>query len=167
VALLAAAAYVGEAGATLVAAAYLPPIREVLMGFERSRTARHGLAALLLVVLLASACASAGGGGGGGRANSISRDQFNPDDENAFLIIRRLRPSWLRPRTQGTITNPEPAFPQVYLDQTHLGDANVLESISAAQIGSIEYMDALDATTRYGTGFTGGLIIVRTVNSGR
>ena len=137
------------------------------MGSDRSRTPRYALAALLLVVLVASACASGGGGGGGAGASSISRDQFNPEDENAYLIIRRLRPSWLRPRTQATINNPEPAFPQVYLDAAHIGDANVLYSISATTIGSIEYLDALDATTRYGTGFAGGLIIVRTVNSGR
>jgi hypothetical protein len=110
---------------------------------------------------------AAGGAGGGGGANQIVRDQFNPEDENAYLIVRRLRPSWLRPRTQGTFNNPEPAIPQVYLDQAHIGDANVLESISATQIASIEYMGALDATTRYGTGFAGGLIIVRTINSGR
>lgn len=136
------------------------------MGPSRSRAPRHGLAALLLLVLAGAACASGGGGGGGG-ANRIIRDQFNSADENAFLIVRRLRPGWLRPRTQGTITNPEPAIAQVYLDQSHIGDANMLESISATSIASIEYMDALDATTRYGTGFAGGLIIVRTVNANR
>jgi len=137
------------------------------MRSRRSRTPRYSLPVLFLIVFLASACASAGGGGGGGSPNRISRDQFNPDDGNAYVIIRRLRPSWLRPRTQGTIVNPEPAFAQVYLDQTHLGDVNVLANISSQGIGSIEYMDALDATTRYGTGFAGGVITVRTINASR
>ena len=52
------------------------------MGSHRSRRPRYALAALLLVVLVAAACASAAGGAGGGGANSLSRDQFNPEDEN-------------------------------------------------------------------------------------
>ncbi|MBM4182913.1 MAG: hypothetical protein FJ207_01660 [Gemmatimonadetes bacterium] len=124
---------------------------------------------LLPVALIGWACASGGGGGGGGggTGNLITREQFNPEDDNAYLIVRRLRPGWLRPRSQATFRNAEPAFPQVHLDRAHIGDANALESISATQIGSIEYLDALDATTRFGTGYAGGLIIVHTINSSR
>lgn len=122
----------------------------------------------LVTLILASGCASAGPGaaGGGGGANVITREQISPDDENAYLIVRRLRPAWLRPRSQESITGQEPTFAQVFVDQLQVGDVDYLYRISATQIDRIEYLSALDATTRYGTGYAGGLIIVRTVNSG-
>lgn len=119
----------------------------------------------LLTSLLAAACASAGGGGSSGDPDVITSDQFAPSDQTALVIVQRLRPRWLRARSQGTVTNPEPAFAQVYVDNTHVGDIDSLYRISATQIDRIEYLDALDATTRYGTGYAGGLIIVRTINS--
>lgn len=127
---------------------------------------RRGLS-VLAVLVFAAACASAGaGGGGGGSGNTITREQFSPDDENAYLIVRRLRPAWLRPRTQDTPgASQGPAFAQVFVDETQVGDVDYLYRISATQIDRIEYLSALDATTRFGTGFVGGLIIVRTINS--
>ena len=125
---------------------------------------------LLLTLLLANGCASsgaAGGAGGGGGANVITREQITPEDENAYLIIRRIRPGWLRPRSQESITGQGPAFAQVFLDELRVGDVDYLTRIPAAQIVRIEYFSALDATTRYGTGYAGGLIIVRTANGAR
>lgn len=131
---------------------------------------RFGQAVLVLMtVLLAQGCASAGAGAGSGSGsgNVITREQISPDDENAYLIVRRIRPVWLRPRSQESITGQEPTFAQVFLDELQVGDVDYLYRISAAQIDRIEYLSALDATTRYGTGYAGGLIIVRTINSGR
>ncbi len=123
---------------------------------------------LLGALLIASACASAGTGAtsGGGGPNTITRDQISPDDGNAYLIVRRLRPAWLRPRSQESITGQGPTFAQVFVDETQVGDVDYLYRISATQIDRIEYLSALDATTRFGTGYAGGLIIVRTINSG-
>lgn len=122
---------------------------------------------ILAALLIASACASAGPGAtsGGGGPNTITRDQISPDDENAYLIVRRLRPAWLRPRSQESITGQGPTFAQVFVDETQVGDVNYLYRISATQINRIEWLSALDATTRFGTGYAGGLIIVRTINS--
>ena len=53
----------------------------------------------------------------------------------------------------------------MFLDELQVGDVDYLYRISSSQIARIEYLSALDATTRYGTGYMGGLIIVRTVNS--
>jgi hypothetical protein len=130
------------------------------------RTLRRAFVLGALVFGTACASAGGGGGGGGGGANTITRDQFNPEDENAYLIVRRLRPAWLRPRSQESISGQRPTFAQVFVDETQVGDANALEGISSTQIDRIEYLSALDATTRFGTGFAGGLIIVRTINSG-
>ena len=123
-----------------------------------------GRGALLVTLLLAQACASAAGARSGS-ANVITQEQFDPNDENAFLIVRRLRPAWLRARTQETLTISEPAFAQVRVDETLVGDVDYLYRISASHIARIEYLSALDATTLYGMGYMGGLIIVRTINS--
>jgi hypothetical protein len=88
-----------------------------------------------------------------------------PGNQNAYTIVQRLRPRWLSPRTQGTISNPEPSFAQVYLDNLRFGPIDALYRIDATQIDRIEYLSGLDATTRFGTGHDGGAIIVRTVNS--
>lgn len=135
---------------------------------------------LLLVSLLAQACASAGGGGSGsGSGDVITREQIGDGaNETAFALVRRLKPGWLRARTQGSLTDPqfcsanvcrsgEPQYAVVRVDDLTFGDLNSLERISATQVDRIEYVSALDATTRFGTGYPGGAIIVWTINSRR
>ena len=115
---------------------------------------------------LLTACASGGGGGGSGNPDVISREQIAQMlDRDALEIVQRYKPGWLRPRQQASLSDPDPQpiFATVHLDETLLGDAYALERINAAQIDRIEYMSALDATTRFGTGYMGGLIIVRTI----
>jgi hypothetical protein len=134
-----------------------------------SRRARW--AAAVVVCLLGQACASSGGGGGGGGSGGtgdvITREMIGePGNENAYTIVRRLRPRWLSPRTQGTIVNPNPSFPEVYLDNVRYGPIDSLYRIDAVQIDRIEFLSALDATTRFGMGHDGGAIIVRTINAG-
>lgn len=124
-------------------------------------------ALVLLLLLAAAACASGGGGGGGGGAsNAITQEMIdNPSNQNAFTIVQRYRPRWLSPRTQGTITNPEPSFPQVYVDDVRFGPIDTLYRIDGTQIERIEFMSSLDATTRFGVGHDGGAIMVWTINS--
>ncbi len=122
----------------------------------------------LMLLLLAAACAPAvgGGGGGGGAGNSITREMIDdPSSQNAYTIVQRMRPRWLSPRTQGTITNPEPSFAQVYVDEVRYGPIDSLHRIAGTQIQRIDYLSSLDATTRYGVGHDGGAIMVWTINS--
>jgi hypothetical protein len=88
-----------------------------------------------------------------------------PGNQNAYTIVQRLRPRWLSPRTQGTITNPEPSFPEVYLDGVRFGPIDTLYRIDAEQIARIEFMSGLDATTRFGVGHDGGAILVSSINT--
>jgi hypothetical protein len=132
----------------------------------RTRAARHHVLVALGLVI-ASACASGGPAGSSRNPDLITRDQFNEVEQHAYGIISRLRPAWLRARTQETINISEPAFAQVFVDDVPQGDVDALYNIPPGQIDRIEYMSALDATTRFGTGFAGGLIIVRTINSAR
>jgi hypothetical protein len=125
------------------------------------------LGALLLGSLLAQACASGGGGTGGGGSSGnpdiIMREQFaDLTGENARQIVQRLRPTWLRARDQGTFGNAEPAYARVFVDGINFGPIEALGRFNASQIDQFRYIRATDATTRYGTGFPGGIIEITT-----
>jgi len=142
------------------------------MGSLMSASPRARWAAVFVSCLAAQACASTGEAGGGstgsGSGNVITQEMIGePGNQNAYTIVQRLRPRWLSPRTQGTIVNPEPSFPEVYLDGVRFGPIDTLYRINAVQIQSIEYMSGLDATTRFGMGHDGGAILVRSINSRR
>lgn len=115
-----------------------------------------------LFAVAATACAS-GGGGGGGSPDLITRDQIDALPEGtAFTVVQRYKSGWLRPRSQGSFTSNQPDFAVVFVDEMRYGDINSLSRISSNQIESIQYISATDATTRYGTGYTGGIIRVNT-----
>jgi hypothetical protein len=129
------------------------------------------LAALCIIV---SGCAAAGAGGGGSENNSITRaDIVDGQFTNAYDIVQRLRPRWLRtPRAptsfrDGVPTgdplgdlNQGPSRTQVYLDDTFLGAIDSLRRISADAIESVQWFDGTQATQRYGTGNDAGAILV-------
>ncbi|MEX2048645.1 MAG: hypothetical protein WEB90_03620 [Gemmatimonadota bacterium] len=120
-----------------------------------------------LAILASAACSSASTGGSGqvtgGNPDLLTRDQFEDmAGESAMQIVRRLRPSWLRARAQGTLTNPDPAEALVVLDGRPFGRIDSLSGLTESQIESMRFLDARDATTRYGTGYMGGVIEVTT-----
>ena len=125
-----------------------------------------------LLVLLFAACA---GGAGSRPANSpdapadaeaetrsyprnrISRAEILERGDNASTameVVRRLRPGWLLARG---------ADPVVYVDNVRRpGGVDALFNIPIGQIRVLEFIGAADATTRWGTGHTGGVIQVVT-----
>jgi len=125
------------------------------------------LGALLVGSFVAQACASGGGGGGSsGNPDLITREQFAElTGENAVEIVQRLRPAWLRARDQGTFGNAEPAYARVFVDGRDFGPLETLRRFSASEIEQFRYMRAADATTRYGTGYPGGIIEITTRNA--
>ncbi len=120
------------------------------------------LALSLAVALSLGACASAGRSG-------ASSPRPDPDlltaDEiaaahvlTALDAVRSLRPRFLM--TQGGTTRPHAV--QVIVDDVPRGAVAVLSSINASTVVAIRYLSPGDATRRYGTGSTGGLLLVRT-----
>ena len=83
-------------------------------------------------------------------------------DRTAYSLVRLLRPRWLEARVQATLNNPTPAYAHVYVDNLPYGPLESLYDISTNMIEQINYLSSLDATTRYGTGFMGGIIHVHT-----
>lgn len=121
----------------------------------------------------------AGGDDAGARMDTITREEIAAFREgDAMEIVRRLRPGWLRPRTQATITSalataaaldadartvPDPAvYPEVFEGHLHYGSAESLRAFDANEIERLERVSALDATTLYGTGYVAGIIRVIT-----
>ena len=81
---------------------------------------------------------------------------------NVYDAVRRLRPLWLQARA-GAASAVGPrggAMPLVYLAGVPHGTLQALRTMNVDQVRRIEFINARDATTRFGTGHTGGVIMV-------
>ena len=110
------------------------------------------------IVVSTSACA---GGGGGDRQrrswNVITFTELDGlDAVDCYEAIQRLRPAWLRTRTRR-------GMPRVVLDGVPLRrDVHALQGMPINGVQEVRFLSALDATTRFGTGYVNGAIVVTT-----
>lgn len=110
------------------------------------------LALALIALVAAGACSTTGGSGTGRDSNRISGEELQTlASFSAYEAVRRLRPQWLRVRTQA-------APPVVFLDGVQMGGPEVLNNFRASQFREILHRSGPDATTLYGTGVAGGTI---------
>ena len=121
---------------------------------------RHAVGALLLLQLASGAPALAQKGRKSDviTAEEIAKSGMN----NAYDAVKTLRPAWLR--TRGAIST-DPDSPsgggiQVYVDGVHVGGTDELNNVLAERVQEMRYLGANDATTKYGTGHTQGVIEV-------
>ena len=134
--------------------------------------------ALVLSVALAGVGATAGAQDK--PKNLQNRNRIEADEVRAqapgslHQLIQSRRPHWLATRglaTMQTRTTTDPTFetttaslaPEiiVYVDGSRVGSQSVLRSIQTDEVDSLEYLNAQDATTRYGTGHPYGAILIR------
>ena len=122
-----------------------------------------------LLVAFGLATLGCGGGGSGstaqpetearairGAANLITEAEINASTvQNALEAVQNLRPAMMRPRPGGGPV-------MLYLDNVKMMDLNVLSTVPAGRIKEIRYINAQDATTRWGTGHASGVILVTT-----
>ena len=93
-------------------------------------------------------------------APQSSRDQITAAEilatntSSVFDAIRRLRPTWLRPR--GGNASP----PVVYVDGVRSGDLSYLKTLRVEGVHLVRYVNSRNATTRWGTGHASGAIEV-------
>ena len=103
-----------------------------------------------------AACATGGEGSSDGPrrdANLITNEELAEYTTlTAHDVIRRLRPRWLRARGGGA--------PQLIMDGARLGSLEGLSSISVADVETLRFLSASDATMRFGTNFPNGAIEV-------
>jgi outer membrane cobalamin receptor len=84
------------------------------------------------------------------------------DFRNAQEVVQRLRPQWLRGRGSVSLSdrNGESTLPLIYVDGVKYGTMDMLGQIPVTQINELQFISASDATTRWGTGLPGGVILV-------
>lgn len=122
-----------------------------------------------LLVAFGLAALGCGGGGSGtaaqpatesratrGAANLITEAEITGSSvQNALEAVQSLRPAMMRPRPGGGPV-------MLYLDNVKMMDLNVLSTVPAGRVKEIRYINAQDATTRWGTGHASGVILVTT-----
>ena len=91
----------------------------------------------------------------------ITRAQIdNTPAQDAFELVQRIRPEFLRERGQSSISR-GPALPVVYMDGVRRGGPDILRTIRSNEIEEIRFISATDATTRWGTEHTAGAIDIK------
>ena len=123
----------------------------------------RALSALFLTVLVAACSSTSGSSGPQGDRNHIIRAELlEITATDAYEAVRQLRPHWLSTRGASTIRGFSSADVMVHLDDVLLGESETLRQITISSVEEMFYLSASEATTRYGTGYLHGVIIVRT-----
>jgi hypothetical protein len=128
----------------------------------------HFLSRLLSTAAVAAtiACASSGGGAGG-RSDLITANQIATSGAStAFDAVQRLQPHWLRAPAAGSIgAGGRNQVILVYLDGHRLGEVGSLRTLSTSGIRSMQWLDAVRATTvlpEIGSDPIAGAIVIKT-----
>lgn len=129
------------------------------------RSTRRLAPILILTVLLASSCAPAmrapDNEGEEPRSSStrlIRVDLMESGETNLLDAIDRLRPRWLQVRSRTSVQGAIPIV--VYRDNARIGGIEVLRSMRIEGIQEVRFVNATDATTRWGMGVGSGVIEV-------
>jgi hypothetical protein len=117
----------------------------------------------LIILACGAACAQ---GPHTGRSRPFPDDIVRADLEaadvaTAYEAVQRLRPRWLRNQGPASFQTPD-LYPRVYVDGMPRGQLDELHRIPADDVETISFISAPDATMRWGTGHTGGVILVMT-----
>ena len=124
-----------------------------------------------VICVMAVMLVACGGGGTGttaqpntqsrpirGSADIITEAEINAGVyQNALEVVQSLRPTMMRPRQGGA--NAQVMF---YLDGVRMSELNGMSTIPAERVREIRFINARDATTRWGTGHDSGVILVTT-----
>ena len=85
-------------------------------------------------------------------------------DRDAYTAIQLLRPVFLKHRGTTSFFLDSPTTPEVFVDGMYYGPLSSLRSLPAKEIAEVRFMNVGDATIRYGTGHTAGIIDIATVH---
>jgi hypothetical protein len=82
--------------------------------------------------------------------------------QTAHDVVRLLRPEWLNDRGRHTFGESADETIQVYQDGVRLGGMSWLDQVQADHVRSLRYLDAAQATMRWGAGNSHGAILIVT-----
>ena len=89
-----------------------------------------------------------------GPADVISEAEINAGVyQNALEVVQSLRPTMLRPRSGAGAQSV-----MLYVDDVKMMDMTGLSTVPANRVREIRFINARDATTRWGTGHDSGVI---------
>lgn len=122
---------------------------------------------LAVALLLAGglACGGMGSGGGGGGSGTLTAQQLRDLEtqyDDMYELVQGERPTWLQTRGNVSFQNPGAGLPAVFVDGVEQGRPSALRRLNPSDVEEAEFMSSSDATTRYGTGYPGGIIRVST-----
>lgn len=113
------------------------------------------------IILFVTSCATASQSGErrSESRNRLSHQELVDTSElTLYDAIQRLRPLWLR--TRGAVSARGAAPVVVYVDNVRIGYVNNLHNIPVESVQAVSFVSASDATTRWGLGVSGGVILV-------
>lgn len=121
----------------------------------------------LATVSMLMSCASSGASGSARRSpDQVSSAEIaTTTANNAYELINRLRPTWLRPSSTGSIAGVRSQVVVVYLDGNRLGDLQSLQTLSTTGIRSMQWLDAAKAAAllnEVGSDPIRGAILIKT-----
>ncbi len=120
-----------------------------------------GIAAGLMVLGGCSSGTQEAGGAPTGGVDVITRPAIEAANvSTVYEVVRKLRYNWLQTRVRAP-SGGDPV--RVYVDGVNQSGVDELRRIDPSIVAEIRYLDANDATTRFGTGHTSGAILVFTV----
>lgn len=127
------------------------------------RHPRFRILALTACALALASCASGSGSGSRrGPADRLSAEELEEwASQDLFNIIQRLRPTWLQVRAPVTAQG-RPTIAVILDGQRQQGSVELLRDLKAGDVQDVRFMNARDATTRFGTDMTAGAILVTT-----
>ena len=107
-----------------------------------------------------------------GTTSSIPKDVLmaeeiaTTDATNAYEAVSLKRPWFLQSRGPRSLRPPPTGqtteFPVIYLDRLYYGELQSLRQIPVSHVKEIRYLDFNAATLQFGTGHSGGIILVTT-----
>lgn len=115
----------------------------------------------LLLLPLAVACSTSSAARPSARGTSdviTETEAAGAQVSDAYQLVQRLRPQFLRTRGEQSIMLATPII--VYVDGNRFGGVEMLRQISALDVKEIRWLSATDATQRYGTDHASGAILV-------
>lgn len=121
------------------------------------------IASIALLAALIAGCASTGQSTQNGNRDLITSEEVaeaSNSTNTAYALVQRLRPHWLRKRGRHSIENP--GYIRVYVDGSRYGTPQDLRNLNVENVASLRFLNAAQATNRYGTGHDHGAILVFT-----
>ena len=88
----------------------------------------------------------------------IEEDILGAEATDAYEVVQRLRPNWLRRRGPTSRRSPGSGDVTVYVDGVQYGDVSTLRSMPVGDMVGMAYFSAADATVKFG-GRQGGAVI--------